>query len=92
MEKNKYNLPKSEGVQIPIQLQLSEGNKFSMNLQELNSPGHVQQSSDQNSSETDLDCSGLMETLDSDDVSTRARLFDTHGSWSEHFYYENIYP
>ena len=44
MEKKKYNLrsAKSEGVQIPIQLQLSEDNEFLMNLLEVNSPGHAQ--------------------------------------------------
>ena len=47
----KYNLhsAKSDGVQIPIQLQLSEDNEFLKNLLEVNSPGHARQASDQNS-------------------------------------------
>ena len=67
---------KSDGVQIPIQLQLSEDNKFFKNLLEANSPGHAQQASDLNSSNSDLDSSGLLNTSESDDASTQARSFD----------------
>ena len=57
MERKKYNLrsAKSDGVQTPIQLQLSEDNKFLKNLLEVNSSGHSQQASDQNFSSSDLD-------------------------------------
>ena len=77
MEKKKYNLcsAKSDGVQIPIQLQLSEDNKF-LNLLEVNSPGHAQQASDLNSFNRDLDCSGLLNTSESDNASTQPRSFD----------------
>ena len=62
---------KSEAVQILIQLQLSEDNKFLKNLLEVNSPGHVHKASDLNSSNSDLDCSGLLNTLESNDASTQ---------------------
>ena len=67
---------KSDGVQTPIQLQLSEDNEFLKNLLEVNSLGHAQQASDQNSSSSDLDCSGLMYTSESEDASTQAHSFD----------------
>ena len=67
---------KGYGVQIPIQLQLSEDNQFLKNLLEVNSPGHAEQASDQNSSSSDLDCSGLLNTSESDNVSTQVCSFD----------------
>ena len=72
MEKRNYDLhsAKSDGVQIPIQLQLSENNAFLKNLLEINSPGHAQQDSEKNSSSSYLDCSGLLNTSENDDVST----------------------
>ena len=78
MEMKKYFLrsAKSESVQIPIQLQLSEDNDFLKNLLEVNFLGHAQQTSDQNSSGSELECRGLMNTLASDDTSTQVRTFD----------------
>ena len=46
------------------------------NLLEVNSPGHAQQGSGLNSSSSDLDCSGLLNTSESDDASTQVRSFD----------------
>ena len=46
------------------------------NLLEVNSPGHSQQASDLNSSNSDLDCSDLLNTSESDDASTQACSFD----------------
>ena len=67
MERKKYNLhsAKSDSVQIPIQLQLSEDNEFLKNLPEVNSPGHAQQASDLNSFNSELDCSDLFNTSES---------------------------
>ena len=78
MEKKKYNLhsAKSDGVQAPIQWELLEDNEFLKNLLEVNSSGHAQQASDQNSSSSNLDCSGLLDNSESDDASTQARSFD----------------
>ena len=78
MEREKYNLrsAKSDGVQTPIQLQLLEDYKFLKNLLEVNSPGHTQQASDLNSSNSDLDCSGLLNSLESDNASIPPRSFD----------------
>ena len=78
MERKKYNLlsSKSDGVQTPIQLQLSEDNEFLKNLLEMNSPGHAQQASDLNSSISDLDCSGLVDTSESDNASAQLCSFD----------------
>ena len=71
MERKKYNLhsAKSDGEEIPIQLQLLEDDKFLKNLLEVNSPGHAQQASDLNSFNSDLDCSGLLNMSESDDAS-----------------------
>ena len=79
MERKKHNLrsAKSDGVQTPIQLQLSDNNKFLKNLLEVNSSGHAQQASDLNSSNSDLDCSGLVDTSECNNASTQPRLFDT---------------
>ena len=55
---------------------MSEDNEFLKNLQEVNSSGHAQQAPDLNSSNRDLDCSGPVDTLESDDASTKPRLFD----------------
>ena len=78
MERKKYNVrsAKSDGVQAPIQLQLSEDNEFLKNLLEMKSSGHTQQDSDPNSSITDLDCSGLVDTSDRDDENAQPRSFD----------------
>ena len=66
---------KSDGVQIPIERQLSEDNKFLKNLLEVHSPGHAQHVSDLNSSNSDLDCSDLLNTSESDNASTQACSF-----------------
>ena len=78
MGRKKYNLrsAKSDGVQTPILLQLSDDNKFLKNLLEVNSPGRAQQDSDPNSSVSDLDCSGLVDTPESDDAGAQPRSFD----------------
>ena len=47
-----------------------------MNLLEVNSPGHAQQASNQNSSSSDLDCNGLLDTSESDNASTQVRSFE----------------
>ena len=72
MERKKYNLcsARSDGVQTPIQLQFSEDNEHLKNLLEVN------EVSDQNSSSSDLNCSGLMKTSESDNASTQACSFD----------------
>ena len=77
MERTKYNLHsgKSDGVQTLIQLQSLDNNEFLRNLLEVNSSGHAQQDSDLNSSSSEPDCIGLVDT-DSDDVSTQTRSFD----------------
>ena len=74
MERKKYNLhsAKSDCVQIPIQLQLSDDNDFLKNLLEFNFPGHAQQASDQNSVSSDIDCSGLLNMPESDNTGPQA--------------------
>ena len=76
MERKKYNLrsAKSDGVQTPIQLQLSKDNDFLKNLLEAHSPGHTQQASDQISFTRDLHCSTSMD--ESDDACTQVCSFD----------------
>ena len=62
-------------MQTPIQLQSSEDQEFLKNLLNLlNSPGHAQQSL--NSSHSDLNCSVLLNSSESNDASTQPRLFD----------------
>ena len=77
MEKKKYNLRsvKSDGVQAPIQMHLSEDHNFLTNLPG-NSSAHAQQDSDPNSSGSDLDGSALVNSSDSDDAGTQPRSFD----------------
>ena len=77
MERKKYNLcsAMSDGVRTPIQLQPSKDHKFLKELLEV-SPGHAQHASDVNSSDNDLDCNVLLNSLDSDDVSTKLCSFD----------------
>ena len=73
MERKKYNLhsSKSDGVQTHIQLQSSEKNsEFLRNLLEVKLFW-----SDLNSSSSDVECSGPLDT-DSDNVSTQPCLFD----------------
>ena len=71
MEKKKYNLlsAKSDGVPTPIQLQSSEDQKFLKNMLEVNSLGHAQQTLDLNPSHSDLDCSVLLNSLESHSAS-----------------------
>ena len=73
----KYNLRwvKSDSVQAPLQLQLSEDHEFLTNLLD-NSHSHAQQASDPNSSASDLDCSDVVNSSDSDDAGTQPRSFD----------------
>ena len=76
MEKKKYNLrsARTETVQIPIQVQLSDDSEF-LNL--LCNTSVAQQDSDVSSnSDSDLDLSAVVGGLDSDDVSTQGRSFD----------------
>ena len=70
MEKKKYNLrsAKTESLQMPIQVQLSDDNDFMTNL--LGNSSFTQQSSD-SSSDSELDCSVVVDGSDSDDVSTQ---------------------
>ena len=77
MEKKKYNLHsfKSDGVQAPIQMHLSEDHHFLANLLG-DSPTHAQQDTDPNSSGSDLDGSALVNLSDSDDAATQQRSFD----------------
>ena len=77
MERKEYNFrsTKSDGVQTPIQLQLLEDDEFLKNLLEVNSSGHGQQASDQNSSSSDLNCSALMNS-ESNNAGTQACSFD----------------
>ena len=78
MERKKYNLrsAKSDGVQTPIQLQLSKESECLKNLREVNSPGHAQQDVDKNSSSSDFYCSALLNTSESDDAGTQMPSFD----------------
>ena len=55
---------------------MSEDNAFLKNLLEVKSPGHAQQDSDPNSSISDLDCSGLVDTSENDDAGAQPRSFD----------------
>ena len=76
MEKKKYNLrsARTETVQIPIQVQLSDDSDF-LNL--LGKTSVAQQDSDVSSnSDSDLDLSAVVGGSDSDDVSTQGRSFD----------------
>ena len=78
MERKKYNLrsAKSDGVQTTIQQQLLGDKGFLKNLLEVNSPGQSQQVSDKNYSSSEVDCSGLKDTSESDDAITQTRSFD----------------
>ena len=71
MEKKKYNLRsfKSDGVQAPLQMHMSEDHIFLTNSLG-NSSAHAQQDSDPNSSGIDLDGSALVNSSDSDDAGT----------------------
>ena len=73
----KYNLRsfKSDGVQAPILMHLSEDHDFLTNLLD-DSPAHAQQDTDSNSSGSDLDGSALVNSSDSDDAGTQPRSFD----------------
>ena len=76
MEKKKYNLrsARTETVQIPIQVQLSDDNEF-LNL--LGNTSVAQQDSDASSnSDSDLDLSAVVGGSEGDDMSTQGRLFD----------------
>ena len=76
MEKKKYNLrsARTETVQIPIQVQLSDDSEF-LNL--LGNTSVAQQDSDASfNSDSDLDLSAVVSGSDSDDVSTQGRSFD----------------
>ena len=76
MEKKKYNLrsARTETVQIPIQVQLSDDSDF-LNL--LGNTSVAQQDSDVSSnSDSDLDLSAVVGGSDRDDVSTQGRSFD----------------
>ena len=77
MERKKYNLRsvKSDGVQAPIQMHLSENHEFLMNLLG-NSPAHAQQDSGPNPSGSDLDGRALVNSSDSDDAGTQSCSFD----------------
>ena len=78
MERKKYNLRsvKSDDVQTPIQLQLLADLEYHTNLLEVNSSDHSQQASHLNSSNSDLDCSVLLYSSESDDAGTQPRSFD----------------
>ena len=76
MEKKKYNLhsARTETVQIPIQVQVSDDSEF-LNL--LGNTPVAQPDSDASSnSDSDLDLSAVLAGSDSDDVSTQGRSFD----------------
>ena len=76
MEKKKYNLrsARTETVQIPIQVQLSDDSEF-LNL--LDNTSVAQQDSDVSyNSDSDLDLSAVVGGSDSDDMSTQGRSFD----------------
>ena len=77
MEKKKYNLRsgKSDGVQAPIQMHLSEDHDFLTNLLG-NASAHAQPDSDSNSSASDLDGSAFVNSSDSDDAGTQPHSFD----------------
>ena len=76
MEKKTYNLcsARTETVQIPIQVQLSDDREF-LNL--LDNTSVAQQNSDASSnSVSDLDLSAIVDGSDSDDGSTQGHSFD----------------
>ena len=77
MERKTYNLrpEKSDGVQTPLQMHLSEDHKFLTKLLN-NSLAHAQQALDPNFSDSDLDGSEMVNSLDSDDAGTQPHSFD----------------
>ena len=80
MEKKKYNLwsAKSEGTQVPVQLQLSSDNNFITNLLGSDTLSMAQQESQNSSFKSDLDGSAVINGSDSDDTSTSGRSFNRH--------------
>ena len=78
MEKKKYNLRsvRRESIEVPVQIRLSNDNNFMMNLLGSNTLAMSQQDSQNSSSGSDLDCSGLMYRSDSGDASTPVHSFN----------------
>ena len=71
MEKKKYNLrsAKSNSLEVPVQLQISNDNDFITNLLDSQTLAMSQQESQNSSSDSDLDCSAIVNETDSDDAS-----------------------
>ena len=78
MEKKKYNLrsTKSDSSEVPVQLQISNDSDFITNLLGSQTLAMAQQASQNSSSDSDLDCSALVNETDSDDASTPVRSFN----------------
>ena len=76
--KKKYNLQsgKSEGIQVPVQLQLSSDNDFIMNLLSSNTLAMAQQELQNSSSDGELDCSATINRSDNDNASTSGHSFN----------------
>ena len=78
MEKKKYNLwsAKSNSLEVPVQLQISNDNDFITNLLDSHTLAMSQQESQNSSSDSDLDCSAIVNETDSDDASNPVRAFN----------------
>ena len=78
MEKKKYNLrsTKSDSIEVPVQLQISNDNDFVTNLLGSQILTMAQQESQNSSSDSELDCSALVNETDSDDASNPVRSFN----------------
>ena len=77
MEKKKYNLRsnKSDGLQIPLQVHLSDDNDFVTNLLGHKTTNMSQQDSDSSLSGSELDCDNVVQS-DSDGVGPSGRSFN----------------
>ena len=78
MEKKKYNLrsAKSNSLEVPVELQISNDNDFITNLLDSQTLAMSQQESQNSSSDSDLDCSAIVNETDSDDASNPVRSFN----------------
>ena len=77
MEKKKYNLRsrKTDTIQIPLQLHLSDDNDFVTKLLGNKKSDMSHQDSDSSLSGSELDCDNIIQS-DSDDAGPSGRLFD----------------
>ena len=78
MEKKKYNLrsKKSETIQIPLELHLSDDNDFVTNLLGHKNSTMSHQDSDSSLSGSELDCENVIQYSDSDGAGPSGRSFN----------------